>query len=126
MPNIIYRFDNTPFGGNQNVTLSIDEMPDWFPKGQEVKRNLIRGNRGKLWSYTWYRKERVRMGFFGVGTAIVGTMGSLASEDVPFLWYKDTTTNMGTGTMMFVGDAFEYTPLTPEQNDFVFEMEALQ
>jgi len=92
MANIVYRFDNTPFGGNQNVSLSEDEMPDYYPIGQDAKRNQIVSDSGRAWTYTWYRKELDSINFQGVGTALVATMGSIVSEDVAFLFYKDTST----------------------------------
>ncbi len=30
MADVIYRFVNTPFGGNQDITMTADEMPDYF------------------------------------------------------------------------------------------------
>ena len=57
MADIRYRFDNTPWGGNHNVTLTLEEMPDWSPVGQEVRENQMRASGGRLWKYNWYRKE---------------------------------------------------------------------
>ena len=127
MPSPQYRFDNTPWGGNHNVELTLDEMPNWFPIDQEVKENLIRANGGKLWKYEWYRKEKETLQFEAVGSAIVATMGSIVAEGYQFRWFKDiTTANTGTGTMVYTGGPFGYTPLSIVWNDFSFEMEELE
>lgn len=124
MADVIYKFDNTPFGGSQSVELSTDEMPDYFQIGQESRVNTMRATGGKIWQYVWYKKMRSVIQFRSVGSAILATMGSIANENVQFLWYKDINTpNSGTHLCAFVGDEFAYTPLTPYQYDFDFEVE---
>ena len=127
MAEIIYKFDNTPWGGSVTDTLKVDEMPDWSPIGQEVKENFIRSNNGKVWKYEWDRKEAVNLSFRGVGTDVRNTMDTLVSDGVSFLWIKDVNdATAGTGTMVYSGGAFQYQPLTPQLNDFEFPMEELQ
>ncbi len=125
MPNPIYRFDNTPWGGAHNVVLELQEMPEWFPVGQEKDQDVLRAKSGHLWSYTWYQKEASVINFRGVGTAILATMGSIARQSIAFRWFKDVTTpDSGTGTFMQVGP-FEYTHLTPLLCDFYFTVEEI-
>ena len=121
MADIIYRFDNTPFGGNFNVTIGVNEMPDFHPIGEEVKENVYNGNRGKIWRYQWYRKQAIGLAFNGVGALLAATMGSIAIEHVAFLWYKDLNNAGGTGTMMYLGE-FEQSPVSPNVTDFGFPM----
>src|SRR3990167_7311297 len=104
MAEIIYRFDNTPFGGNQNFTCTPPDMPNWHPYGEEVKENVFTGYRGAKWRYQWYRKQSVQLSFDGVGTSVAATMGSFAKEHVNFLWYKDLLNAGGTGTMIYLGE----------------------
>ena len=123
-----FRFDNTPFGGNQDKTLDPVEMPDWSPEGEQVKENLLRGDSGKVWKYTWYRKQQRHYSFSGVATSLVGTFGSLASEGVEFLVYfdvNDDSPQSGTGTYVFTGGAFGFTSLSPDVADFEFPIEEL-
>ena len=127
MADVIYRFVNTPFGGNQDITMTIDEMPDYFPYGQEVHVNTMRASAGKIWQYVWYKKLTANIPFRSVGSAVLGTMGSLASENVEFVWYQDINfpfvPGLGTRICAFVGGEFTYTPLTPTLYDFDFEIE---
>lgn len=125
MADLQMRFDNTPFGGNQNITLDPSDMPDWFPWGEQYKENVLRADNGKTWKYTWYRKERAELTFSGVGTHLVATFGSIASEGVEFLMYKDVNTaSSGTGTFVFTGE-FAYQPISPNVADFSFPVEEL-
>jgi len=130
MADVIYRFDNIPWGGNHNVELEVDEMPDWSPIGQQMHENFLRSNNGKVWKYEWYRKDAVNLSFRGVGTAILATMGSIVREGVSFRWFEDinsgVTDGSGTGTMVYNAGAFEYQPLTPNLNDFDFSMEGFE
>lgn len=127
MAEIVYRFDNTPWGGNHNVTLGLEEMPDFHPDPVQLRdESLQRANRGKIWNYVWWNKQSVSLPFRAVGTAITATMGSLVREAVNIRWYKDLNNAGGTGTMFYVGGDFVPSPLTPEINDFNFEMEELE
>lgn len=126
MADIRHRFDNTPFGGAQNVTLQPSEMPDWYANDQVVKENFHRGDNGKAWKYTWYRKDSYTVSFRGVATHLVATFGSIASEGVAFLFYKDTSVaNSGTGTYVYSGGAFVDSPFAPNLTDFDFSVERL-
>ena len=126
MAEIVYRFDNTPWGGNHNVTLKLAEMPDFHSEAQQESETLDRANRGKIWQYIWYRKEARVLPFRAVGSAVTATMGSLALEAVNIRWYKDLNNSGGTGTMVYIGGPFDFTPLTPSINDFDFPMEELE
>jgi len=121
MADIIYRFDNTPWGGNHNRTLTTDEMPNFFPIGEDVKQDVFFGDGGKTWKYDWYRKQVFELAFDAVGTAIAATMGSIAREGVWFRWYKDIDNDGGTGTMVFLGE-WSYNQLAPDLVEFSFSM----
>jgi hypothetical protein len=126
MADIIYRFDNTPWGGSHNVTLTNEEMPDWSPVSEEVKETIMRGSGGKLWKYTWYRKGAFNISFKMVGTSILATMGSMARAGLSIRWYKDLYNSGGTGTIVYIGGPFTYTPYSPKLHDFDFPVEELE
>ena len=122
-----YAFDNSPWGGAHVRVLTLDEMPPYFPIGQAVRENIIRGARGKIWKYEWYRKQRVTIRFESVGSAILATMGSIVGEGLSFRWYEDVLIpDSATGTMVYIGEEFRFTPIDPTHFDFSFEMEALE
>ena len=129
MADIQYVFRNDTYGGSINATLAITEMPDWFPWAELVSENKMRGARGKQWRYEWYRLNAVSLPFRAVGSAIVATMGTLAREGYPFLWYDNwKDASCGTHVMVFSGgeSGFGFTPLTPTLYDFDFPIESYQ
>lgn len=125
MPNPIYRFDNTPWGGVHNFTVSEQDMPDWFPFDQIKDQDVLRAKSGQAWSYIWYQKESAAIAFRHIGSNTLATLGSIARAGIAFRWYKDTSTSgSGTGTFIFTGP-FSYSPLTPDYTDLDFTVEEL-
>lgn len=126
MADIAYGFNSVPWGGTINYILPLESMPDFSPVGESVKENMLRGNNGKIWKYTWYRKETQALAFTSVGTAILNVMRGLAVQGVPFLWHKDVYNGGGTGTMVYTGGPFSHRPYSPGIIDFTFQMEELE
>ena len=120
---ILYRFRNDSFGGNQDITLPEDQMPNFFPIDEDVQQNSHISDSGKLWQYTWYRKFVFNMRFESVGTDLAATFGSLCREDRYILWYRDVNagTDGATGTVTYTG-AFKYEPFAPDLVNFSFNV----
>ena len=123
MADIRYRFRDDVFGGSQDVTLGLDEMPNFFPVDEDVRQNSHIGDSGRLWQYTWYRKITYDLQFESVGTAVAATFGSLVREGRKILWYQDIDagTDGGTGTFTYTG-AWRYEPFAPDLVNFSFKV----
>lgn len=120
MAELLFRFDNTPFGGAHDITLNATQMPDWSPTNEEAHINSHRMDTGRMWQYAWYRKKEYQFRFTDVGTDLAATMGSIAGGGVNFLWYENVNTeNSGTGTFVYAGE-FEQLPVAPDLTDFRF------
>ncbi len=119
---VLYRFDNTPFGGSHDITFSSLQMPDWIPVGDDSKINTHRADSGRAWRYPWYRKYTYDLKFDAVGTVFAATIGSIARGGVEFLWYTDVNSDdVGTGTFVHVGE-FETHPFAPNLVDFTVQI----
>lgn len=121
MADIKYKFDNTPYGGNQSITLSLDQMPDFFPIDEDLKQNRYVSDTGKLWQYTWYRKRTYALQFRNVGTNLAATMGSFVREGYKINWHDDVDNAGGTGTFTTSG-GFAYRAISPDIVDFAFTL----
>lgn len=123
MADIIYRFRNDIFGGSWDITLTEDQMPNFFPIDEDVRQNSHIADTGKLWQYTWFRRKRYDMRFESVGTDVAATFGSMVGEEFLMLWYQDVNagTDGGTGTISYTG-AFRKEPFAPDLVNFAFNV----
>ena len=120
---ILYRFRNDVFGGAHDITLTENDMPNFFPIGEDVRQNSHIADTGKLWQYTWFRRETYSMQFESVGTLISGSFGSMIRENYNILWYRDINAGAAgaTGTISHTG-GWKYTPFAPNLVNFSLDV----
>jgi hypothetical protein len=122
-----FRFDNTVFGGSQNFTVPLDEMPEYYPVGETIGQDVHISHIGKAWLYNWWRVPRHSMSFNAVGTDTAATLGSLVSEEYGFLFFDSVndSTNGGTGTFLFDGP-YRRRDYGPNMSEFSFNISRVE
>ena len=113
-----FRFDNTVFGGSQNFTVPIDEMPDYYPVGEEIGQDAHISHIGKAWLYDWWRRPKHSIEFRAISPETAANLGSLVSEEYGFLFYD---MGGGTGTFLFDGP-YRRRDYGPNMSEFSFNI----
>lgn len=122
-----YAFNNTVFGGLVNFAVPLEEMPDFYPVGQQVGQDIHTSHVGRAWQYDRWRKPVHRMTFRGIGTDTAATLGSIINQEYAFLFYDyvSNTATAGTGTYIFNGPyrRYDYGPDMCEFDFFITEVD---
>lgn len=122
-----YAFNNTAFGGLVNFAVPLEEMPDFYPVGQQVGQDIHTSHVGRAWQHDRWRKPVHRMTFRGIGTDTAATLGSIVNQEYAFLFYDyvSNTATAGTGTYIFNGPyrRYDYGPDMCEFDFFITEVD---